>query len=85
MRYRADVHVRLKRTVNDPQGLAIRGGLHSLGYEAVEQVRAGKLIEVWLDAADEGEARRLADAMSDQLLANPVIEEYEIEIAADEG
>lgn len=85
MRYRADVHVRLKRTVNDPQGLAIRGGLHSLGYETVEQVRAGKLIEVWLDAADEGEARRLADAMSDQLLANPVIEEYEIEIAADEG
>ena len=85
MRYRADVHVRLKRTVNDPQGLAIRGGLHSLGYEAVEQVRAGKLIEVWLEAADEGEARRLADAMSDQLLANPVIEEYEIEIAADEG
>lgn len=85
MRYRADVHVRLKRTVNDPQGLAIRGGLHSLGYGAVEQVRAGKLIEVWLDAADEGEARRLADEMSDQLLANPVIEEYEIEIAADEG
>jgi len=85
VRYRADVHVRLKRTVNDPQGLAIRGGLHSLGYEAVEQVRAGKLIEVWLDAADEGEARRLADEMSDQLLANPVIEEFEIEIAADEG
>lgn len=85
MRYRADVHVRLKRTVNDPQGLAIRGGLHSLGYEAVEQVRAGKLIEVWLEAEDEDEARRLADAMSDQLLANPVIEEYEIEIAADEG
>ena len=85
MRYRADVHVRLKRTVNDPQGLAIRGGLHSLGYEAVEQVRAGKLIEVWLDAADEDEARRLTDEMSDQLLANPVIEEYEIEIAADEG
>ena len=85
MRYRADVHVRLKRTVNDPQGLAIRGGLHSLGYGAVEQVRAGKLIEVWLDAADEGEARRLTDEMSDQLLANPVIEEYEIEIAADEG
>ena len=85
MRYRADVHVRLKRTVNDPQGLAIRGGLHSLGYEAVDEVRAGKLIEVWLDAADEGEARRLTDEMSDQLLANPVIEEYEIEIAADEG
>lgn len=83
MRFRADVHVRLKRTVNDPQGLAIRGGLHSLGYEAVEQVRAGKLIEVWLEAADEDEARRLAGEMSDQLLANPVIEEYEIEVAAE--
>ena len=45
MRYKAEIHVTLKRTVNDPQGLAIRGGLHSLGYDGVEAVRAGKFIE----------------------------------------
>jgi len=80
MRYKAEIHVTLKRTVNDPQGLAIRGGLHSLGYETVDAVRAGKFIEVWLEADSEVEARRLADEMSDQLLANPVIEDYEVAI-----
>ncbi|MCY3558520.1 MAG: phosphoribosylformylglycinamidine synthase subunit PurS [Chloroflexi bacterium] len=81
MQYKAEIHVTLKRTVNDPQGLAIRGGLHSLGYETVESVRAGKFIEVWLEAESAEEARRLADEMSDQLLANPVIEDYAIAIA----
>ena len=81
MRYKADIHVTLKRTVNDPQGLAIRGGLHSLGYETVESVRAGKFIEVWLEADSAEEAQRQADEMSDQLLANPVIEDYTARIA----
>jgi len=80
MRYKAEIHVTLKRTVNDPQGLAIRGGLHSLGYESVDAVRAGKFIEVWLEADTEDEAQRLADEMSDQLLANPVIEDYSVAI-----
>ncbi|MYA00482.1 MAG: phosphoribosylformylglycinamidine synthase subunit PurS [Chloroflexi bacterium] len=80
MRYKAEIHVTLKRTVNDPQGLAIRGGLHSLGYENVDAVRAGKFIEVWLEADSEDEAQRLADEMSDQLLANPVIEDYSVAI-----
>ncbi len=81
MRYKAEIHVTLKRTVNDPQGLAIRGGLHSLGYEGVEAVRAGKFIEVWLEAESAEEAQRQADEMSDQLLANPVIEDYVISVA----
>ncbi len=80
MQYKAEIHVTLKRTVNDPQGLAIRGGLHSLGYETVETVRAGKYIEVWLEAESAEEAQRLADEMSDQLLANPVIEDYSVAI-----
>ncbi len=71
----------LKRTVNDPQGLAIRGGLRSLGYDGVEAVRAGKYIEVWLEAESAAEAARLADEMSDQLLANPVIEDYAVNVA----
>ena len=81
--FKADVYVTLKRTVNDPQGLTIRGGLHSLGFESVQAVRAGKFIEVWLEAADEEDAWRLAGEMSDQLLANPVIEDFRVELRAD--
>ena len=80
MQYKAEIHVTLKRTVNDPQGLAIRGGLHSLGYETVDSVRAGKFIEVWLEAESSEEAERQAEEMSDQLLANPVIEDYNVAI-----
>lgn len=80
MQFKAEIHVTLKRTVNDPQGLAIRGGLHSLGYESVESVRAGKFIEVWLDAETTEEAQRLAGEMSDQLLANPIIEDFRVAI-----
>ena len=69
MSFKADIYVTLKRTVNDPQGLTIRGGLHALGFEAVSAVRAGKFIEVWLEAADEAEAQRQVEQMSDQLLA----------------
>jgi len=79
--FKADIYVTLKRTVNDPQGLTIRGGLHALGFEAVSAVRAGKFIEVWLEAADEAEARRQSEAMSDQLPANPVIEDFRVELS----
>ena len=85
MQYKAEIHVTLKRTVNDPQGLAIRGGLHSLGYETVETVRAGKFIEVWLEADSAEEAQRQAETMSDQLLANPVIEDYSVAISDEES
>ena len=70
-RYRAEIHVTLKRTVNDPQGLTIKGGLHSLGYAGVDAVRAGKYIEVWLDAPDEAAAASQVDAMCDQLPRQP--------------
>ena len=82
MSFKADIYVTLKRTVNDPQGLTIRGGLHALGFEAVSAVRAGKFIEVWLEAANEAEAQRQVEQMSDQLLANPVIEDFRVELAA---
>ena len=78
--FKADVYVTLKRTVNDPQGLTIRGALHSLGFESVQAVRAGKFIEVWLNAADEQEAQHQAAEMADQLLANPVIEDFRIHL-----
>lgn len=77
-RYKAEIHVTLKRTVNDPQGLTIMGGLKQLGFDGVEAVRAGKYLEVWLEAPDEESAGAQIDAMCDKLLANPVIEDYEI-------
>ncbi len=84
-RFKADIHVTLKRTVNDPQGLTIRGGLRSLEFAGVEAVRAGKYIEVWLEAADQASAEREVDAMCDKLLANPVIEDYRYEVGEAEG
>jgi phosphoribosylformylglycinamidine synthase PurS subunit len=76
----ARVYVTLKPTVNDPQGLAIRGGLHHLGFESVESVRAGKYLELRLTDADEAEASAKVDRMCRQLLANPVIEEYRFDL-----
>lgn len=76
----ARVHVTLKPVVNDPQGLAIADGLHTMGYTGVEDVRAGKYLEVRLRAPDRGTALRLAEEMSDRLLANTVIENYRCEV-----
>jgi len=78
----ARVYVTLKPTVNDPQGLTIRGALHSLGFAEVDSVRAGKYMELHLDAKDKKTAEEQVNAMCDKLLANPVIEEYRVEIAA---
>lgn len=72
----ARVYVTLKPAVNDPQGLTVMGGLHSLGYDAVSDVRIGKYLEIRLDAPTEEEAGRSVAGMCDQLLANPVIEDF---------
>jgi len=76
----ARVYVTLKPTVNDPQGLTITGGLHSLGFSAVESVRAGKYMEIRLNAESASEAERLLTDMCRQLLANPIIEDYRFEV-----
>ncbi len=77
---KARITVTLKNGVLDPQGRAIANALHSLGFESVEDVRQGKLIEVQLKAADEEQARAELDAMCKQLLANTVIENYRVEL-----
>jgi phosphoribosylformylglycinamidine synthase subunit PurS len=76
----AKVHVILKPVVLDPQGQAVQGGLHQLGFEGVKSVRAGKYLEIKLDAADRAEAELLVNDMCTKLLANPVIEEYRLEV-----
>jgi phosphoribosylformylglycinamidine synthase subunit PurS len=77
----ARIHVTLKRGVLDPQGKAIQHGLASLGFDGVEEVRMGKYIEVRLSGVSEDEAERRVRAMCEQLLANPVIEEFKFEIS----
>jgi len=76
----ANVRVTLKPVVNDPPGLAMRDALHNLGYDGVTAVRSGKLLQVYLSASGEEEARRLVDDMCQRLLANPVIEDYHFEL-----
>lgn len=73
-----DVLVMPKEGVNDPQGDAVRSGLVSLGFETTSKVRVGKRIIVEVHAADESVALELGNRMCQQLLANPVIEQYEI-------
>ncbi|HEY3062777.1 MAG TPA: phosphoribosylformylglycinamidine synthase subunit PurS [Chloroflexota bacterium] len=76
--WRADITVMLKPSVNDPQGLSIRGALRTLGFSGVEDVRAGKLLQVTLTAQDRAAAEAAVDRMCQQLLANPVIETYRV-------
>jgi phosphoribosylformylglycinamidine synthase len=76
----ARAYITLKPTVNDPQGLTIRGGLRSLGFESVQGVRAGKYIEITLDANDKSDAEAQVTEMCRKLLANPVIEDFRFEL-----
>ena len=80
MKLLARVHVTLKPGVNDPQGLAIAGGLHSLGFAGVEEVRAGRYLELRLEGAGRAAAERAVEEMCQKLLANTVIETYRYEV-----
>jgi len=77
---KAKVQVMLKTGVLDPQGEAVRHALGTLGFDGVEGVRQGKVIELELAEADADKAREIVGTMCEKLLANTVIESYEIEI-----
>lgn len=79
---KATVYVRLKREVLDPQGDAIRRALGTLGFEGVRDVRVGKLVEIELDpgSADADKLRASLSKMAEELLANPVIEDFEVAV-----
>ncbi|MGE3831915.1 MAG: phosphoribosylformylglycinamidine synthase subunit PurS [Parvibaculaceae bacterium] len=78
---KAKIKVTLKKGVLDPQGKAIEGALGSLGFGGVEHVRQGKYFEVDLAISDKAKAKAELDEMCRKLLANTVIENYEIEFA----
>ncbi|MCL0058811.1 phosphoribosylformylglycinamidine synthase subunit PurS [Dehalococcoidia bacterium] len=78
--YLAKVYVTLKPTVNDPQGLTIKGGLHTLGFNSVESVRAGKYLQIKLNGSDRADAEEQVREMCQKLLANPIIEDFRFEL-----
>jgi phosphoribosylformylglycinamidine synthase len=71
------VTVRPREGILDPQGEALRRSLTGLGYD-VADVRAGKVFDLDLEAADEADARRIADEISERVLSNPLIEDYQV-------
>ncbi len=76
----AQVYITLKPTVNDPQGLTVLGGVKNLGFDAVEDVRVGKFLEVRVAESNRQRAEQLVEELCQKLLANPVIEEYRYEL-----
>jgi phosphoribosylformylglycinamidine synthase PurS subunit len=79
--YKATVRVTLRNSILDPQGKASRQALNNLGLQEVQNVRIGKLIELEVNADSESEAKTIAETACKQLLANPVMEDFEIEIS----
>lgn len=77
---KANIYVTLKQEVLDPQGDAVRRALGTLGFEGVDSVRVGKLIEIEVDANDRAQAEQDLRAMCQKLLVNPVIEDFRFEI-----
>jgi len=75
------VLVRPKPGILDPQGEAVLGSLHHLGF-AVGEVRIGRVIDLELEVTDAAQARGEVERMCDQLLANPLIESFDIEVAS---
>lgn len=74
------VEVRLRPGIADPEGATIERALPALGFDAVTAVRAGRCFRFELDAADEDAARTRAEELAHRLLANPVIEDTEVEL-----
>ncbi|MFM1901315.1 MAG: hypothetical protein RLZZ216_1891 [Cyanobacteriota bacterium] len=79
-RYQARVLVNLRPSVLDPAGEATRAAAARLGVDGVTRLRIGKAVELELQAPDEAEARRRLELLSDRLLANPVIENWSLEL-----
>ena len=81
--WRVSVHITPRRGILDPQGKAVEGALHSLGFEAVREVHIGRHIVIENEASNADEAKSAVKAMCERLLANPVTEDFEIQSAAE--
>jgi phosphoribosylformylglycinamidine synthase PurS subunit len=77
---KAKVYVTLKPSVLDPQGKAIHHSVETLGYRNIADIRQGKYFEITFDAADASDAKIIAEKLAKDVLANPVIEDFRVEI-----
>jgi phosphoribosylformylglycinamidine synthase len=77
---KAHVYVTLKPSVLDPQGTTVKSALESLGFKGIQDVRMGKYVEVTLSHTVTASAKKEVERMCQKLLANPVIEQYHIEL-----
>jgi len=80
IKYRAKIFVTLRPSVLDPAGVAVQSGLKQMEYNNVENVRIGKYIELNITSDSEKSARQGLDKICDQMLANPVIENYRFDL-----
>ncbi len=80
MKFAVQVHVMPLKELLDPQGKAVLGGLKNLGIDAIKEVRVGKHISLQIEAASEEEAKAIAEEAGRKLLANSVMEYYEIQV-----
>ena len=78
--FQVEIRVVPRRGILDPQGKAVHGALSSLGFGGVQEVHVGRLIRLELDAESEADAEQQAIAMCRQILANPVTEDFEVEV-----
>lgn len=74
--FRSKITVTLRKSILDPQGKAVEHGIHSLGYDKVQDVRIGKSIELSVDARSKQEAEEITREVCKKLLANPVMEDF---------
>ncbi len=74
--YLSKITVTLRKSILDPQGKAVQHGIHSLGFDKVDDVRIGKFIELMVDASNRKEAEEVTREVCKKLLANPVMEDF---------
>lgn len=79
--YKAKINVTLRKSILDPKGKASKEALHNLGYQAIEDVRIGKFIELNINASSENEAETVARDACSKLLANEVMEDFTVSIS----
>ena len=80
--FKASITVTLRPAILDPQGKATHHALENLGFSQVQRVRMGKFIELWIDAPSTEAANAAARATCEKLLANPVMEDFEVVVTA---
>ena len=85
MVFRINVSITLRSSILDPQGKAAQHALNDLGFTDISKVRMGKYIQMWVHAETSAEARQLAEQACQKLLANPVMEDYDIQDVVEEA